>query len=164
MRRLLINQDQFSFKTKFSVNDEAGNECYRIEGKKIFTRSNILVYNTQNEEVARISERIGMNFSYELLTQDGKSAVIRPRYKLTRTNFEVDGQDIELIGNISGLNYAIMEKGVKIGEISSKLFSMYSKYVVDIYDERCELLILALVLAVSFMNANTTMIGAMAGG
>jgi len=164
MKKLFIDKNCFSFRNKFAVTDEEGKVRYTIEGKKFALANNVVISNDEGLELARINEKWTLkNVTYELMIANELITSIQPKYSWTKMRYEVENMDIDLVGNLSALKFAIMKNEEKIGEISTKASSMFSKFVVDCYDDSCELLILSLVLAVSFSNSNMLNIGLIGG-
>ena len=164
MGKLFIDKDCISFRKKFAVRDEKGNTLYTIEGKRYAQSNCVLICNQEGLELAQICEKWTLkNVTYELMLANELITSIQPKFSWTKMRYQVENMDIELVGNLSGLKFAIMKNQEKIGEISTKTSSMFTKFVVDCYDDSCELLILSLVLAVSFSNSNMMNIGLIGG-
>jgi len=160
MKTLLI-KESFNFKKWFTITGESGEDLYKVEGKLL--SSKVTVSDMNGREMATIEPKRLFSFDYVLNVVGEEPIVIRNKTGLTKVKFEVECQELEFVGNFSGCNYRILKQGDQIGEIRSRLRGGYE---VDICQDNSELVVIATVVAVAYMNTvmAASIAGAAAGG
>jgi len=158
MKKLIL-KEKFSFKKPFRITDENGTELYQIESNMLGTKVSIVDMNGQ--EVALIEPKGVVSFRFVLTVEGDEPIIIKHKQGLVKSQYEIECQGIEVIGDFWGLNFAIVRNGEKIGAIKNRL----GRYEIEVNQETCEFVVLATVVAITYINtANAGVIGGIAGG
>ena len=152
--KLYIKQKVFSIRDKFTVKDENGDDKYFVKGEFISLRGNLHILNSEKEEIGEIySKLISLTPHYILELYGEKAAEIVKEITLFKPNFKLKGTDIRIKGNIFDHDYDLYDGKEKIMEIRKKWVSIGDSYVLDILDEKYELLALGIALAIDMAIA-----------
>ena len=152
--KLYIKQKVFSIRDKFTVEDEDGNDRYFVKGEFISLRGNLHIFNSVKEEIGEIYSKLISLTPHYILELDGeKAAEIVKEITLFKPNFKIKGTDIRIKGNIFDHDYDLYDGKEKIMEIRKKWVSIGDSYVLNILDEKYELLALGIALAIDMAIA-----------
>jgi len=159
---LCIKQKVFSWRDRFSVFDDNGNDRYFIEGELMSFAKKLHVYDAQMNEVAFIRQKLWSFMSkYEIYiagaligTMSAKFA-FKPRYLIEELGWEITG-------NFWAHDYAIQNTdGGTVAGIHKQWFTWGDCYAVDIADPNdqlpalCAALVIDCVLAAQQSSAAT---------
>ena len=149
--KLYIKQKVFTIKDKFTVKDEAGNDKYFVEGKLLSLGKKFYIYNMEKEEVAYIEQKL-MNLmpKFFVYVKGEKIAEIhkKPKYEIVGKNWVTNGDLWAHEYNITD-----MDSGNQIASIHKEWMTWGDSYMLDIEDEKHEISIMALILAIDAVMA-----------
>ena len=152
--KLYIKQKVFSVRDKFTVKDENGDDKYFVKGEFVSLRGNLHILNSEKEEIGEIYSKLVSITPHYILKLDGeKAAEIVKEITLFKPNFKLKGTDIRIKGNIFDHDYDLYDGKEKIMEIRKKWVSIGDSYVLDILDEKYELIALGIALAIDMAIA-----------
>ncbi len=148
--KLYIKQKVFSWKDKFFVKDEYGQDKYYVEGELFSWGRKLHVYDMNQREVAFIAQKV-MTFMPEFhVSQEGREvAVVKQKFAWFHPKYEIQGPNWNVEGSFWQHEYTVSDQGgsVQVG-ISKELMSWGDSYEMDIAEDKNELLALAVVLAI----------------
>lgn len=152
--KLYIKQKVFSIRDKFTVEDEDGNDKYFVKGEFVSLRGKLHILDSEKQEIGEIYSKLISLTPHYILELDGvKKAEIVKEITLFKPNFKIKGTDIRIKGNIFDHDYDLFDGKEKIMEIRKKWISLGDSYVLNILDEKYELLALGIALAIDMAIA-----------
>ncbi len=146
---LYMKQKVFSWKDKFSIMNEAGQDKYYVEGKVISIGKKLRVYDTAGNELAFVNQKVVSlmpKFSVEMNGQE--VAVIKKKFTLLKPKYFIEGPGWEVQGDFFGHDYEITENGQTVVAIHKKWMAWGDTFELFIPDESKEVLAMAVVLAI----------------
>ena len=147
--KLYMKQKVFSFRDRFTIKDETGNDRYHVEGQLISLGKKLHIYDMDRNEVAFVREKLISLTPAFIVEIDGQSvAKIVKKITLLKPKYYVEGPDWEVSGRLLEHDYRIMDDGNAIISIHKKWMSWGDSYEIDISDSEDEVLALAVVLAI----------------
>ena len=148
--KLYIKQKVFSWKDKFFVKDEYGQDKYYVEGEAFSWGRKLHVYDMNQREVAFIAQKV-MTFMPEFhVSQEGREvAVVKQKFSWFHPKYEIQGPNWTVEGSFWQHEYTVSDQGGSVQvSISKELMSWGDSYELDIAEDKNELLALAVVLAI----------------
>ena len=147
--KLYIKQKVFSWKDKFYVKDEFGNDRYYVEGELFSLGKKLHIYDMNNNELAFIHQKV-LSFLPRFFVYVGGSQVaeIVKEFTLFRNKYRIDGLGWEVDGDFMDHDYEITHMGRPIVAISKEWFTWGDSYMLDITDNSDPLNALAVTLAI----------------
>ena len=161
MSSLIVNSKIFSLGGEMWVTDESGNHRYQVKGSFLKFPKQFRIYNMDGQELGKVMRKV-ISFLPKFYLEIGGSqvAVISQKFSLLKPKFDIEAMDVTVLGNIWEMNFEIKRKGMVIGRIDRKWFSIRNQYRIEVLSERDELLVLGLVLAINYVisanEANNT--------
>ena len=147
--KLYMKQKVFSFRDRFTIKDETGNDRYHVEGQLISLGKKLHIYDMDRNEVAFVREKLISLTPAFIVEIDGEPvATIVKKITLLKPKYYVEGPGWEVTGRILEHDYRIMDDGNAIISIHKKWVSWGDSYEIDIDDSEDEVLALAVVLAI----------------
>ena len=155
--RYRMRQKLVAFGDDFWIENEAGQRTFKVDGKMLRVRDTLFVEEMQGQTLCTIQEKLvrvrdtktvdGPND--ELLATVRKALItpIRDRWTVKIG----DGPDLEVQGNILGLEYTIGDGNRKVAEVSRKWFRVADTYGVQIDPGQNDIVILAVTVAIDMM-------------
>lgn len=145
--KLIINKPIVSWKDKYEIYDEKGNNIFYIQGKGIFINE-ADIYSTNVEYIGKIKQKSSSFFSIKYLfynkenligTIIKKKSILNPKYLLQINDYTIEG-------DFTSLNYSIKKNDVIQANIHRKIVNMKDMYSMDILNEENinDILILAI--------------------
>ncbi len=147
--KLYIKQKVFSWKDKFYVKDENGNDRYYIEGEFFTLGKKLHIYDMNNNELAFIHQKV-MSFLPRFYVYIGGTQVaeIVKEFTLFRNKYRIEGLGWEVDGDFMDHDYEITSMGRPIVSISKEWFTWGDSYMLDIADNVDPINALSVVLAI----------------
>jgi len=153
MRRLIIEQKLFSIKERFFIKDESGNPVYEIVGSFMEIPKSFSIRDINGAELAKVWKKpISFLPKFYLEIAGNQVALIQKEFTFLRPRYNVEGQGIEIHGNIWDMNFEIFKNGHLSGRVDKEWFKLRDTYAVEIADTRDELLTLGIVLAIDYVK------------
>ena len=154
--KLYIKQKVFTIKDKFTVKDEAGNDKYFVEGKLLSLGKKFYIYNMEKEEVAYIEQKL-MNLmpKFFVYVKGEKIAEIHKKFSFLKPKYEIVGKNWVTNGDLWAHEYNItdMDSGNQIASMHKEWMTWGDSYMLDIVDEKHEISIMALMIAIDAVMA-----------
>ncbi len=152
--KLYIKQKIFSWKDKFYVRDENGNDRYYVEGEFFSLGKKLHIYNMNGDEVAFIQQKL-LSFlpRYFVFMGGTQRAEIVKEFTLFRNKYRIDGLGWDVNGDFMDHDYEITSGGRPIVTINKEWFTWGDSYVLDIKDNADEVIALSVVLAIDCVIA-----------
>ena len=153
--KLYIRQKVFSWKDKFTVKDEAGNDRYFVEGEIFSWGHKLHVNYPSGMEAAFIHEKVWSWRPRYFVAVNGQDiAQIVKEFTFFKPRYYIEGLDWEVNGSFWAHDYEITSQGCTIVTIRKEWMTWGDSYVLDIADPQNELLALAVVLTIDCVMAS----------
>ena len=146
---LYIKQKVFSFKDKFTVKDQYGQDKYLVEGEFFSLGKKLHIYDMAGNEVAFIQQKI-LSFlpRYFVFVGDRQIAEIVKQFSLFTPKYEVLGLDWQVRGDFTAHDYEVTDNGKPVVMIHKEWMTWGDCYELAIADGADEIVALATVLAI----------------
>ena len=146
---LYIKQKVFSFKDKFTVKDEYGQDKYIVEGEFFSLGKKLHIYDMAGNEVAFIQQKL-LSFlpRYLVFVGERQVAEIVKQFSLFRPKYEVAGLDWQVDGDFMAHDYEVTENGRPVVIIHKEWMTWGDCYELNIAPGADEIVALATVLAI----------------
>ncbi|AMB95940.1 LURP-one-related/scramblase family protein [Aerococcus urinae] len=157
MRRLYIKQRIFKITDHYNIKDDQGQVCYRVDEDFKFFGHKVKVSDPQGQPLFEISRKLFKIFSeYQIKFVDGSQVTIKDRLSFFRRKVKISSPDynLDLKGNFLDNNFALTLDGEKIGSINHKIFAIRDTFVLDVYNEDYEAVMVGLAIALDNMMDN----------
>ena len=147
--KLYIKQKVFSWKDKFYVKDENGNDRYYVEGELFSLGKKLHIYDMNNNELAFIHQKV-MSFLPRFYVYIGgvQMAEIVKEFTLFRNKYRIESLGWDVDGDFMDHDYEITHMGRPIITINKEWFTWGDSYVLDIADGTDPISALSVVLAI----------------
>lgn len=147
--KLYIKQKVFSFKDKFYVKDQRGNDRYYVEGELFSFGKKLHIYDMNGNELALVHQKV-LSFlpRYFVFIGGVQRAEIVKEFTLFRNKYRIDGLGWEVDGDFLDHDYEITEAGRPIVTINKEWFTWGDSYALDISEGADEIVALSVVLAI----------------
>lgn len=147
--KLYMKQKIFSFKDRFYIMDEAGNQRYYIEGEFPALTKKLHIYNAEGNEVAFIRQKMFAFLPKFFVSVRGEEvAEIVKEFTFLKPRYFVKGLGWEVRGSFWAHDYEIVFNGAPIIRIHKVWMAWGDSYEIDIADSEDETIALAVVLAI----------------
>ena len=150
--RFYINQQAFSWVSKFHILNEQMEEVFQIEGEFMSFRNKLRLMDMSGREILYTEKEIFTFLPrYTIYKMDGTPlANINQKFTFFRSSFEVieGGDYLQVEGDFFGHDFVVYKNGHQIASITKEYFTFGDKYVIDIGDEDKDLLYLFIVIVI----------------
>lgn len=157
MNRYQMRQKMVSFGNDFWIENEQGENVYKVDGKALRIRDTLICEDKQGSQLCRIEERLlKIKDTMDIEGPDGNrlASVKKKLFSPFRDRWDVyitDGPDLNIKGNILDHEYEIRDERAEVARISKNWFHMRDTYGVEITPGQNDILILAVTVAVDNM-------------
>jgi uncharacterized protein YxjI len=154
--RYQMKQRLISFGDDFYIENEHGQQCFKVDGKALRIRNTLIFEDMQGRELATIQEKMVRVKDTMDIERDGrvvasvKKALLAPLRERYTLNIH-GGPDMEIQGNILDHEYRIERGRQPVAEISKKWFRVRDTYGVEVAPGEDAVLLLAATVAVDEM-------------
>lgn len=147
--KLLIEEQIFTWRDRFTVMDEAGVERYYVEGELFSWGRKLHVTDLKGREVAYVEQQL-FTFLPRYAVYAGGVLIgeVVKEFSFFRPRYTVEGADWDVEGDFWDHDYTVFRGGVPVVSIQKEWFTWGDCYTLDIRDPRDEIQALALVLAI----------------
>jgi len=147
--KLYMKQKVFSWRERFFVKDEGGNDRYSIVGEIFSIGRKLHVNDNNGTQVANVHQKVISLMPRFFVEVDGREVCeIVKELKLFKQSYRIEGLDWHLDGNFIGREYSLHDKDGPIMTITKKMLSWGDSYELDISKPDDEVLCLCVVLAI----------------
>jgi uncharacterized protein YxjI len=156
-KRYQMRQKLVAFGNDFYIEDERGQKVFKVDGKVLRVRDNLVFRDMQGNKLCQIQERmVRVKDTMEIEGPDGKTLAKVKKALITplRDRWTVKikgGPDLDVQGNILDHEYRIGEGRQKVGEVSKKWFRVRDTYGVEVAEGQDAVVILAVTVAIDSM-------------
>lgn len=155
--RYQIKQRLFSLTDRFDIANEAGEPILHVE--RLFAlRPDYVIRSLDGREFVRLRQKL---FSWRPrfdVTQEGEPlAVVMRRFTLTPT-YSIDlasGGELAVTGSFWEHNYQFRRGGEDVAVVSRQMWSFRDTYGVEVLDPSCDAVVLATVIAIDALRAQS---------
>jgi uncharacterized protein YxjI len=152
-----MREKLFSIGDDFWIEDEQGEQVYKVDGKALRLRETLVLEDTSGSELYTVQEKklhirdtMDVKRNGETVARVEK-ALITPLRE--RFSIEVEGApDLEAKGNIVDHEYTIKRDGDKIAEVSKRWFRVRETYGIEVAPGEDDALILAVAVCIDRMT------------
>ncbi len=132
---LYIKQKVFSFKDKFFVYDEMGNERYCVEGEVFSFGKKLHVYDKSGSRLADINQEV-FSFmpKYRVTTSENRSFEVKRLFTFFQPEYTVEPFGWRVIGNFFEHCYEISNGAGAIAQVERDWFTFGDAYAIRIAD------------------------------
>lgn len=153
--KLCIKQKVFSWKNRFTVFDEDGNERYFVEGELFSFGHKLHVFDTSAQEMIYIEQRLFTFLpKYDIYLYGQYLCQIVKEFSFFRPKYTIENKRWSIEGDYWAHEYQVCQDGKPIADISKQWFTFGDCYCLDIVEEAYEQTALALVLAIDCCMAD----------
>ena len=147
--KLLIEQEILTWRDKFTVMDESGNDRYYVKGELFSWGKKLHVTDLSGREVAYVEQQL-FTFLPRYAVYAGGVLIgeVVKEFTFFRPRYTVEGADWDVEGDFWDHDYTVFRGGVPVVSIQKEWFTWGDCYTLNILDPRDELQALALVLAI----------------
>ena len=152
--KLYIKQKVLSWRDKFSVKDEAGNDRWFAKGEAFSIGRKLHVYHADGSEAALIRQK---KFSFKPRYQieiNGATYEFVRNFAVFRTQYSIRSLGWTIHGNYWEHNFSVTGEQGDVMRMSKARISWGDSYVLDIRDMQNELLCLCVALTIDCVNAD----------
>lgn len=152
--KLYIKQKVFSWKDKFRIYDENGNDKYYVEGEVFSIGKKLHIYNQSRSELAFIHQKIWSFRPKYFISRNGADvAEVIKEITLLHQKYTVNGLGWSVNGNFWDHEYKITAADRTIASISKRWFSWGDTYEIDIDNDADEMMAVCVVLVIDAVLA-----------
>lgn len=147
--KLYMKQKVFSFRDRFTIKDEYGEDRYFVEGEILSFGKKLRIYDMHGRELAFVRERLATfmpKFTVEV--NDREVAEIVKKFTLFMPKYCVNGLGWDVEGDFFSYDYVITDMGRIIVSIHKQWMAWGDTFELDIADGNDEVIALAVVLAI----------------
>ena len=147
--KLLIEEQVFTWRDRFTVMDEAGVERYYVEGELFSWGRKLHVTDLKGREVAYVEQQL-FTFLPRYAVYAGGVLIgeVVKEFTFFRPRYTVEGADWDVEGDFWDHDYTVFRGGVPVVSIQKEWFTWGDCYTLDIRNPADEIQALALVLAI----------------
>ncbi len=146
---LYMKQRIFSWRDRFSIYDENGNDRYYVEGELFSWGKKLHLYDMGGNELAYISQKL-FSFlpKYTVYRQGIEVCVVTKEFTFFKHEFSVDGLGWGVFGDFFDHEYEISNGSKVIANVSKQWFTLGDSYRLCVTPDIDEITALCVVLAV----------------
>jgi uncharacterized protein YxjI len=147
--KLLIEQEILTWRDKFTVMDECGNDRYYVKGELFSWGKKLHVTDLSGREVAYVEQQL-FTFLPRYAVYAGGVLIgeVVKEFSFFRPRYTVEGADWDVEGDFWDHDYTVFRGGVPVVSIQKEWFTWGDCYTLDIRNPADEIQALALVLAI----------------
>lgn len=147
--KLYMKQKVFSFRDKFYIKDEYGEDKYYVEGELISWGKKLHIYDMTGNELAMVQEKaISFLPKFYVFVNDEQVAEIVKNFTFFTQKYTVNGFNWDVSGDFLSHDYEIKHNGKSIISIHKHWMTWGDSYEINISDSQNEVSALAVVLAI----------------
>lgn len=148
--KLYIKQSVFTFKDKFTVQNEYGHDVFYVDGSFLRIPKQFKVYDINYDEVAIIDRQMFRLFAnYDIKTKH-KNITLKRQFSFFRQVYILEGINWALQGNFTSHNYEVVQGGNPIMELRKHWFRWGDSYELNIPDDHDAILALCIAICVDY--------------
>ena len=151
--KLLIKQRVFSWTDSYDVYDEDGNSKYTVKAEFFSLGHRLHVYDRYQNEVGLVKERLlTLMPTFDIEVNGTVLGQIQKKFTFFKPKYEIDFNGWRVEGDFLEWSYDVYEGCSSVVHIHKELFHWGDTYVIDVADQKDELMGLMLVIAIDAAN------------
>jgi uncharacterized protein YxjI len=146
---LCIRERIFSWSQDYDITDE--NQKFRYKAKTDFwaLSHKIHLYDEKGEEVAYIHEHLWSFLrKYDIYIHGQAVGIVKEKFSWLHPSYEIDFMNAKVDGDIFEWNYQVIQGENILATMNRKILSWANVYYLEVPEEKNELPVLALSLAI----------------
>lgn len=152
--KYFIKQKVFSWKDRFTIKDESGNDVYFVEGEVFSLGKKLRMYDNHDQEILYIEQKFWrMLPEFDLFLGNKQVATVKKEFHLFKNNYLIYGPDWKVDGNFWAHDYVIRERGGVIADITKQWLTWGDAYEINIFDESQADILLGIVIVIDCVLA-----------
>lgn len=152
--KLYIKQKVFSWKDRFTVWDEHGNDRYYVEGELFSWGKKLHVYDLHNNEVAFIYQKVFSFLPRYFVSVNGVDiAEIVKEFTFFKPKYRIEGMNWTVDGDFFAHDYTVSCGETCVVRIQKEWMTWGDTYELNIANAADEIPALAVVLAIDCVTA-----------
>jgi len=152
--KLYIKQKVFSWRDKFSVKDEFGNDSYFAQGEIFSWGRKLHVFDSVGREVAFIRHKMLSWRPRYIIEVAGQSYTLVKEFTVFKQRFHVEGLPWRMDGDFWAHEYSMYDENMPVMRMSKHWFTWGDSYELDVSDPQNALICLCVALAIDCMQAD----------
>lgn len=139
--KLYIKQKVFSFRDRFTVKDEYGEDKYYVEGEILSLGKKLRIYDMDGNELAFVRERLlAFMPKFTIEINGSEIAEIIKRFTFLRPKYYVDGLGWDVEGDFFSHNYDITDGNKTIVSIHKQFMAWGDTFEIDVQKDNDEII------------------------
>ena len=153
--KLYLKQKVFSWKDRFSVFNELGEDVYRVEGEVFTFGKKLHVYDLYDNEIAFIHQKVWSFLPKYYISRNGTDiAEVVKQFTFLKARYEVPAFGWTVQGNFNAHEYAVTDaRGQTAATVSKHWFTWGDTYELDTANGVDPVNVLAVVLIIDAVLA-----------
>jgi uncharacterized protein YxjI len=154
----LIRKKLIALGDDFSVEDEAGEKAFHVDGKVMRLRDTFVIETPEGDELVKVQERKLTLRDTMVIERQGEELATVRKARLTplRDKFKIEmanGGELEARGDLLDHEFTIeWANGVPLAEVSKKWFSVRDTYGLSVPDGQDPVFALAIAVCIDAME------------
>ena len=159
--KLYIRQKVFSWRAKFNITDEFGEEVYRVEGEIFTLGKRLHIFDNTGEEAALVQQKLfSLMPRFYVYVNGFKIAEIVKELTFLKPRYDIFGKGWTVEGDFLAHDYCIIDGGREIARVHKVWMSWGDSFELDILDTSDEVGLIAVILAIdAVMDAGNNSYG-----
>jgi uncharacterized protein YxjI len=157
--RYQMKEKLISFGDDFWIEDDKGRKAFKVDGRMIAVRDILAFEDDRGHTLVEMASKLVQIRDQVKLDRKGgcSGVVVKDLVNVVHDHFtlKIDGQDIDIRGNILDHEYSFSKGRDKIAEVSKRWFRIRDTYGVQIEPGNDDILILAATVAVDQLSHDT---------
>jgi len=147
-----MKQKVFSWRERFFIKDEEGNDRYSVEGEILSIGRKLHIKDAAGEQVGFMHQKVIALMPRFFVEIDGREVCeIVKEFKLFKQNYRIEGLPWHVDGNFIGHEYTINSSDGPIMILTKKWLSWGDSYELDITDPKNAVLCLCIAMAIELV-------------
>lgn len=131
--KLYIKQKIFTWRDRFSIYDEAGNERYYVEGEIFTFGKKLHLYDLNGKALSYIEQQLFTFLPRYSIQRNGcEIAEVVKEFTFFHNKYTIDGLGWEVDGDWFDHDYEITSNGTPIASVSKEWFTLGDAYEINI--------------------------------
>ncbi|MGT2934786.1 LURP-one-related/scramblase family protein [Streptococcus castoreus] len=153
MKTFQIKEKMWSLGGTFTITDDLGIPCYRVEGSFLSIPKTFTILDMQGNQVSHIEKNF-LTFlpKFEISLANGQQFFIEKDFTLFKPHYTIKNLNMEVQGDFWDMDFSLLVNGRAVAEISQEWFRMTSTYNITVYDDTYSDLTISLVIAIDYVK------------
>lgn len=155
--KLYMKQHIFTWGDKFTIYDEAGNDCFYVQGEVFSWGKKLHVYDRNEQELAFIQQKVFSFLPKYYITIGGRSEIeVVKEFTFFRQVYSVNGLGWTVNGDFFAHDYQVSSNsGSPVAIVTKQWFTLGDAYEINIFPEVDPVTALSVVLVIDACIASS---------